>query len=98
MVTTVCCFPGSKFLSNIRDVDVILHIVRCFEDDDVIHVDETVDPMRVSVDSIAVYLALPSVPFTFLNDNNCCEWPQLLQWPLLQCLHRILLPLRMSWC
>ena len=31
---------GNKFLSNIREVDAIVHVVRCFEDDNIIHVDE----------------------------------------------------------
>jgi hypothetical protein len=37
---------GNKFLSHIREVDAIVHVVRCFEDSDIIHVDGTVDPVR----------------------------------------------------
>ncbi len=37
---------GNKFLSNIRETEVILHIVRCFEDDNVVHVEGSVDPLR----------------------------------------------------
>lgn len=37
---------GNKFLSHIREVDAIIHVVRCFEDPDVVHVDGSVDPMR----------------------------------------------------
>ena len=37
---------GNQFLSNIREVDAIVHVVRCFEDSNVIHVDGTVDPLR----------------------------------------------------
>lgn len=37
---------GNKFLSNIRETDVILHIVRCFEDDNVVHVEGSIDPLR----------------------------------------------------
>lgn len=37
---------GNKFLANIREVDAILHVVRCFENDDIIHVDGSVDPLR----------------------------------------------------
>lgn len=37
---------GNKFLANIREVDAILHVVRCFEDDDVTHVEGGVDPVR----------------------------------------------------
>ena len=37
---------GNKFLSHIREVDAILHVVRCFEDDNIIHVDGSIDAMR----------------------------------------------------
>ena len=37
---------GNKFLSNIREVDAIVHVVRCFESDDIIHVEGSVDPER----------------------------------------------------
>lgn len=37
---------GNQFLANIREVDAILHVVRCFENDNVIHVDGSVDPVR----------------------------------------------------
>lgn len=37
---------GNKFLSHIRNVDAIVHVVRCFEDDDITHVDGSVDPIR----------------------------------------------------
>ena len=35
---------GNKFLSNIREVDAIVHVVRCFENDDIIHVEGSIDP------------------------------------------------------
>ncbi len=37
---------GNKFLSHIREVDAIVHVVRCFSDDNIIHVDGSVDPAR----------------------------------------------------
>ena len=37
---------GNQFLSNIRECDAIVHVVRCFEDENVVHVDGTVDPIR----------------------------------------------------
>ncbi len=37
---------GNKFLANIREVDAIVHVVRCFDDENVIHVDGSVDPIR----------------------------------------------------
>lgn len=37
---------GNQFLSNIREVDAIVHVVRCFEDDNIVHVDGSIDPLR----------------------------------------------------
>ena len=37
---------GNKFLAHIRDMDAILHVVRCFQSDDVAHVEGTIDPVR----------------------------------------------------
>lgn len=37
---------GNKFLANIRECDAIIHVVRCFESDDIIHVEGSVDPKR----------------------------------------------------
>ena len=37
---------GNKFLANIRETDAILHVLRCFDDDNVTHVDGTVNPVR----------------------------------------------------
>ena len=37
---------GNKFLGNIRETDAIIHVVRCFEDDNIVHVDGSVDPVR----------------------------------------------------
>ncbi len=48
---------GNKFLSHIREVDAVIHVVRCFEDKDIIHVDGTVDPVR-DVDIINTELAI----------------------------------------
>ncbi len=48
---------GNKFLSHIRNVDAILHVVRCFEEADVIHVDGSVDPIR-DVETIDTELML----------------------------------------
>ena len=37
---------GNKFLSHIREVDAVVHVVRCFDDDNITHVDGSVDPLR----------------------------------------------------
>ena len=48
---------GNQFLSHIREVSVIAHVVRCFDDENVIHVDNSIDPVRDS-ETINVELAL----------------------------------------
>lgn len=37
---------GNQFLANIREVDAIVHVVRCFENDNIVHVDGNIDPLR----------------------------------------------------
>ena len=51
---------GNKFLSHIRDVDAIVHVVRCFDDDDIIHVEGTVDPKR-DLETIALELIFSDI-------------------------------------
>lgn len=48
---------GNKFLGNIRATDAILHVVRCFDNDDIEHVDGSVDPIR-DIDTIETELLL----------------------------------------
>ena len=51
---------GNKFLSNIRMTDAIVHVVRCFDDDNVIHVEGTTDPIR-DIDIIDLELIMADV-------------------------------------
>lgn len=37
---------GNQFLANIRETDAIIHVIRCFDNDNIIHVDTTIDPLR----------------------------------------------------
>ena len=48
---------GNKFLSHIREVDAIIHVVRCFENDDITHVDGNIDPAR-DIETINLELVL----------------------------------------
>jgi len=49
---------GNKFLTNIRETDAIVHVVRCFDDPNVIHVDGSVDPLRdIEVINLELILA-----------------------------------------
>ncbi len=51
---------GNKFLSNIRETEVILHIVRCFEDDNIVHTEGSIDPLR-DVEIIETELILADI-------------------------------------
>jgi hypothetical protein len=48
---------GNKFLGNLRNVDAILHVVRCYQDENVVHVEGSVDPLR-DIDTIDTELML----------------------------------------
>lgn len=49
---------GNKFLSHIREVDAIVHVVRCFEDPDIVHVDGDIDPERdISIINLELMLS-----------------------------------------
>lgn len=51
---------GNKFLSHIREVDSIAHIVRCFEDSNIVHVDGNIDPIR-DIETINLELILSDI-------------------------------------
>ena len=55
---------GNKFLANIREVDAIVHVVRCFDDDDILHSMGSVDPVR-DIEIITTELVL--------SDLQSCE-------------------------
>ena len=61
---------GNKFLSHIREVDAIIHVVRCFENDDITHVDGSVDPAR-DIETINLELFFPTL--TFLREESTQE-------------------------
>ncbi|MEL0196733.1 MAG: GTPase, partial [Rhodobiaceae bacterium] len=51
---------GNQFLANIREVDAIAHVLRCFEDTDITHVDGSVDPLR-DADTVETELMLADI-------------------------------------
>lgn len=51
---------GNKFLANIREVDAVVHVVRCFDNDDIVHVDGSVDPER-DIQTINLELILSDI-------------------------------------
>ena len=51
---------GNKFLSHIREVDAIVHVVRCFDDANITHVDGNVNPAR-DIETISLELVLPTL-------------------------------------
>ena len=60
---------GNKFLSHIREVDAIIHVVRCFEDANIVHVDGKVDPLR-DVDTITMELIFSDMEMLERRLNN----------------------------
>lgn len=54
---------GNKFLSNIREVDAVVHVVRCFESTDIIHVEGSVDPLR-DIETINLELIFSDIEIT----------------------------------
>ena len=60
---------GNKFLSNIREVDAIVHVVRCFEDSEVIHVSGKIDPLD-DIEIINLELNLANKFLGFLSFKN----------------------------
>lgn len=51
---------GNKFLANIREVDAIIHVVRCFENSDIIHVNNKIDPLN-DIETISLELILADI-------------------------------------
>ena len=51
---------GNKFLANIREVDAIVHVVRCFVNDDIVHVEGGIDPAR-DIETINLELILSDI-------------------------------------
>jgi len=66
---------GNKFLANIRETDAIAHVVRCFEDDDIVHVNGKIDPLS-DIEIINTELALAdldSVEKSLLKATKMCK-------------------------
>ncbi len=63
---------GNKFLSHIRECDAIIHLVRCFEDDNIVHVEGTVDPIR-DVNTINIELILSDLEITESRIEKCIK-------------------------
>ncbi len=62
---------GNKFLANIRETDAIAHVVRCFDNDNVIHVANQVDPVA-DIEVINTELALADLDTVLTNNwTNC---------------------------
>ena len=58
---------GNKFLANIRETDAIVHVVRCFDDENVIHVEGSTDPRR-DIDIIKLNGSIELAPILGLSD------------------------------
>ncbi len=60
---------GNKFLSHIREVDAIIHVVRCFDNDDITHVDGSIDPAR-DIETINLELILSDLDLLTRRIDN----------------------------
>ena len=60
---------GNQFLANIRETDAIAHVVRCFEDDDVVHVHDRIDPMEdaTTIDTELMLADMESIEKRLVN-------------------------------
>ena len=65
---------GNQFLGNIRECAAILEVVRCFEDDDITHVDGSVDPLR-DIETIETELLLADIQATRMPAWPPTKWP-----------------------
>lgn len=66
---------GNQFLGNIRETDAILHIVRCFDDENIVHVDGSVDPQRdiSTIDTELMLADLDSVEKRYTKTNKLAK-------------------------
>ncbi|MEG0540736.1 MAG: redox-regulated ATPase YchF [Angelakisella sp.] len=63
---------GNKFLSHIREVDAVIHVVRCFEDGDIIHVDGEIGPKR-DIETIELELILSDLDLVDRRIDRCIK-------------------------
>lgn len=63
---------GNKFLSHIREVDAIVHVVRCFDSTDIIHVEGSVDPLR-DIETINLELILSDMEMVQRRYDKACK-------------------------
>lgn len=65
---------GNQFLANIRECNAIIHVLRCFDNDNIVHVDGNVNPIR-DKETIDIELQskdLETVEKTFRESKSCC--------------------------
>ena len=65
---------GNQFLSHIREVDAIVHVVRCFEDSDIHHVEGSIDPIR-DIETIATELIVADLDAVQRRQENSTRKP-----------------------
>ena len=75
---------GNKFLANIRETDAIIHVLRCFDDGNVVHVDGSVDPVRDKRSSIQNFSSR-ILRQSRLVCLKCRRWPRLVATRMPRC-------------
>ena len=65
---------GNKFLSHIREVDAIVHVVRCFDNENIVHVEGSVDPARdIETINLELILAVSTAPARLRRQTRSCS-------------------------
>ena len=67
---------GNQFLANIREVDAIVHVVRCFEDSNIVHVDGSINPMR-DIETINLELIFSDLEIWSGASPRPQRWPEM---------------------
>ena len=70
---------GNQFLANIREVDAIVHVVRCFEDTNIIHVDGSIDPAR-DIETINLELIFSDIEILDRSILKMARWQERLKY------------------
>ena len=71
---------GNKFLSNLKEVDVLIHVIRCFDNDNIVHVNGKIDPLSdkeiidyelIIKDLESIHLKANCIPFLYKLKVSC---------------------------
>ena len=70
---------GNQFLANIREVDAIVHVVRCFENTNIVHVDGSIDPLR-DIETINLELIFSDLEVLERRISKTVKLSRMIRW------------------